>query len=102
MWRVNSVLSMAKSIAAGAGAGVLPCFIGNKCSDLTRIGEPILELDLGLWILTHPDLRHSARVRAFTDYVGGELAEIAQDSGRRLNAAFKEPCARGARCACAL
>ena len=76
VWRVNSVLSMAESIAAGAGAGVLPCFIGNKCSDLTRIGEPILELDIDLWILTHPDLRHSARVRAFTDYVGGELAKL--------------------------
>ena len=76
VWRVNSVLSMAESIAVGAGAGVLPCFIGNKCSDLTRIGEPILELDIDLWILTHPDLRHSARVRAFTDYVGGELAKL--------------------------
>jgi DNA-binding transcriptional LysR family regulator len=76
VWRVNSVLSMAESIAAGAGAGVLPCFIGNKCGDLARIGEPILELDIDLWILTHPDLRHSARVRAFTDYVGGELAKL--------------------------
>ncbi len=74
--RVNSVLSMAESIAAGAGAGVLPCFIGNGRSDLTRIGEPIAELDVGLWILTHPDLRHSARVRAFTDYVGGELVKL--------------------------
>ena len=76
VFRVNSVLSMAEVIAAGAGAGVLPCFIGNGRSDLTRIGEPIAELDVGLWILTHPDLRHSARVRAFTDYVGGELIKL--------------------------
>lgn len=76
VFRVNSVLGMAESIAAGAGAGVLPCFVGNGRSDLTRLGEPIAELDLGLWILTHPDLRHSARVRAFTDYVGGELAKL--------------------------
>ena len=73
---MNSVLSMAESIAAGAGAGVLPCFIGNGRPDLMRISEPIAELDVGLWILTHPDLRHSARVRAFTDYVGGELIKL--------------------------
>ena len=76
VWRVNSVLSMAESIAAGAGAGVLPCFIGNGRGDLARVGEPILELDIDLWVLTHPDLRHSARVRAFTDFVGGELAKL--------------------------
>ena len=76
VFRVNSVLSMAESIAAGAGAGVLPCFIGNSRTDLARIGDPIAELDVGLWILTHPDVRHSARVRAFTDYVGGELVKL--------------------------
>ena len=74
--RVNSVLSMAEVIAAEAGAGILPCYIGNARPDLTRIGAPIPELDLDLWILTHPDLRHSARVRAFRDYVGGELVKL--------------------------
>ena len=74
--RVNSVLSMAETIAAGAGAGVLPCFIGKNRTDLVRIGDPITEMDIDLWVLTHPDLRHSARVRAFTDYVGGELLKL--------------------------
>jgi DNA-binding transcriptional LysR family regulator len=74
--RVNSVLSMAEVIAAEAGAGILPCYIGNARADLARIGSPIPELDLDLWILTHPDLRHSARVRAFRDYVGGELVKL--------------------------
>lgn len=74
--RVNSVLSMAELIAGGAGAGILPCFIGETRADLVRIGQPIPELNVDLWILTHPDLRHSARVRAFTDCVGGELAKL--------------------------
>jgi DNA-binding transcriptional LysR family regulator len=76
VWRVNSILSMAETLAAGAGAGVLPCFVGNIRADLVRIGDPIAELDVDLWILTHPDLRHSARVRAFTDHVGGELVKL--------------------------
>jgi DNA-binding transcriptional LysR family regulator len=74
--RVNSVLSMAEAIAASAGAGVLPCFIGNNRADLVRLPHPLTELDIDLWVLTHPDLRHSARVRAFTEYVGGELVKL--------------------------
>ena len=26
-----------------------------------------------LWLLTHPDLRHAARVRAFMDHAGTQL-----------------------------
>jgi DNA-binding transcriptional LysR family regulator len=63
-------------IAAGAGAGVLPCFVGDIRADLTRVGEPIRELDVDLWVLTHPDMRHAARVRAFTNHVGGQLVKL--------------------------
>jgi len=55
---------------------VLPCFIGNNRADLVRLPHPLTELDIDLWVLTHPDLRHSARVRAFTEYVGGELVKL--------------------------
>jgi hypothetical protein len=27
-----------------------------------------------LWLLTHPDLRHAARVRAFMDHAGTQLS----------------------------
>jgi hypothetical protein len=29
--------------------------------------------DASLWLLTHPDLKNSARVRAFVDFMGREL-----------------------------
>jgi DNA-binding transcriptional LysR family regulator len=73
VWRVNSVLSMAEAVAAGGGAGLLPCFVGDHREDLKRIGAPLPELDIDLWILTHPDLRQAARVRAFMDSVGADL-----------------------------
>jgi DNA-binding transcriptional LysR family regulator len=76
VFRVNSLLSITEAIAAGAGAAILPCYIGNARADLERIGDVIPEVDIDLWVLTHPDLRHSARVRAFTDYVGGELMKL--------------------------
>jgi DNA-binding transcriptional LysR family regulator len=33
------------------------------------------ELDIGVWMLTHSDLRRSARVRAFMDFAGAELTK---------------------------
>jgi hypothetical protein len=29
-----------------------------------------------LWLLTHPDLRRTARIRAFMDYLSGEVPYI--------------------------
>jgi DNA-binding transcriptional LysR family regulator len=75
VWRVNSVLSMAEAAVAGGGLVLLPCFVGDANPKLKRSGAPLADLDLDLWILTHPDLRQAARVRAFMDFVGAELAK---------------------------
>ena len=72
-YRVNTLLGIAEAIAAGMGLGVLPCFIGDSQPGLRRISPPAADHGGALWLLTHPDLRHAARVRAFMDYVGGEL-----------------------------
>jgi DNA-binding transcriptional LysR family regulator len=74
--RVNSVLGMAEAAAAGVGATILPCFIGDRRPGLSRVGAPQPELDVDLWILTHADLRHSARVRAFMELAGAELVKM--------------------------
>jgi DNA-binding transcriptional LysR family regulator len=47
-------------------ASASPCTVSRR-----RIPEP--ELAAGLWLLTHPDLRRAARVRAFLDFVGDAL-----------------------------
>ncbi|HXW19035.1 MAG TPA: LysR family transcriptional regulator [Roseiarcus sp.] len=75
VWRVNSVLSMAEAIETGAGAGLLPCFVGDQHDDIVRIGGPLTELDIDLWILTHPDLRQAARVKAFMEIIGADLVK---------------------------
>eukprot|EP01037_Dinobryon_pediforme_P013777 gene13777-13895_t len=63
VYRVNTVLGLAEAIAANIGIGFLPCFIGDKTPGIRRISTPIRELDASLWLLTHPDLRDSARGR---------------------------------------
>ena len=73
--RVNSIYAMLEMTAHGFGAAPLPCFLGEQTPNLARLGPGLREWDLGLWILTHSDLRRSARVRAFMDFAGAELAK---------------------------
>jgi DNA-binding transcriptional LysR family regulator len=74
--RVDTALSMAELAAVGFGAVVLPCFIGEVRSGLVRVGALRSELDVDLWLLTDAELRHSARVSAFMDFAGEELARM--------------------------
>ncbi len=73
VYRVNTVLGLAEAIGAGIGVGAMPCFIGNADPKLVRLTPPHEEFSVGLWLLTHPDLRQSARVRAFMDFVAEEI-----------------------------
>ncbi len=73
--RVNTVAAAFAAAEAGLGYAVLPCLIGNASPLLARIAPSDAADTSGLWLLTHPDLRHSARVRAFLDYAGRELTK---------------------------
>jgi DNA-binding transcriptional LysR family regulator len=73
--RANSIHSVLEMIALGVGAAPLPCYLGEQNPALTRMGPPLREWDQGLWILTHSDLRRSARVRAFMDFAGAEMTK---------------------------
>jgi len=73
--RLNTVLGVAEAIEAGIGFAPLPCFIGDQISSLVRLSEPVDELSSPLWLLTHPDLKQSARVRGFMDHAWDALTK---------------------------
>jgi DNA-binding transcriptional LysR family regulator len=75
VYRINTVLGLAEAIEAGIGIGYLPCFIGDPRPTLTRLSETQPSFAADLWLLTHPDLRHSARVRAFLDFSAAEIVK---------------------------
>lgn len=54
--------------AAGLGMAWVPCFLGDTAPGVIRVPNVDPMTDFSIWILMHPDLRHSARVRAFVDY----------------------------------
>jgi DNA-binding transcriptional LysR family regulator len=74
VYKINTVLGLAEAAAAGIGLALLPCFIGSATPGLIRLTSPIAELANGIWLLTHPDLRQTARVRAFMDFAASEIA----------------------------
>ena len=76
VYRINTVLGLAEATAAGIGFGLLPCFIGAATPGVTRLTPPLDDVVDGLWLLTHSDLRQTARVRAFMDFAGSEIAKL--------------------------
>ncbi|MEA1830764.1 LysR family transcriptional regulator [Methylobacterium durans] len=74
--RLNTVLGLAEAVEAGIGIGPLPCMQGDASPTLFRLGPPEPDLASTLWLLTHPDLRHAPRVRAFMDFMAEETAPM--------------------------
>jgi DNA-binding transcriptional LysR family regulator len=71
--RSNSILGHLMAAQLGVGLALLPCHIGDAEAELVRVVEPPPALTAGLWVLTHPDLCRSPRVRAFLDFMAVEI-----------------------------
>jgi len=60
---------------AGLGCAVLPRFHGDRHAGLTRISENIPGVYTELWVLTHEDLRKTARVSALLKFIAGAIRQ---------------------------
>jgi DNA-binding transcriptional LysR family regulator len=74
--RLDSVLGLAAAAEAGLGLAHLPCFLGDARPGLRRLAPPEPALASDLWLLTHPDLRHSPRIRVFLDFMAAGIAGL--------------------------
>ncbi|MEW6644235.1 MAG: LysR family transcriptional regulator [Pseudomonadota bacterium] len=72
-YRSSSLISQLMAVKAGLGLALLPCYLGDLEPDIERVQDPLQELTRELWLVTHKDLRKTARVRAFFDHVGAGL-----------------------------
>jgi DNA-binding transcriptional LysR family regulator len=72
--RADSLLALRDAARAGLGLAALPCYLGDTAPDLMCVHRPIPEMETTLWILTHEDLRHTARIRAFTEFAASAFA----------------------------
>mgnify|MGYP002882174464 CR=1 FL=1 len=72
--RVNTMAGHLYTARAGIGIAALPCFSADPEPMLVRVTDPIPEMENELWLLTHPDLRNTARIKAFTDFMAASLS----------------------------
>ncbi|WP_332695829.1 LysR family transcriptional regulator [Bosea sp. (in: a-proteobacteria)] len=72
---VNLILGAALAARTGALA-LLPDYLGDDpLLGLRRVSPPVAELRSEIWLLTHPDLRYAAKVRAFMAFAGKALRQ---------------------------
>ncbi|WP_448956087.1 LysR family transcriptional regulator [Labrys neptuniae] len=73
--RVDALPALRDAALAGLGLALLPCYLGDRTAGLRRLTpEPLAEPRSALWLLTHEDLRHTARIRATLDFLAKAFA----------------------------
>jgi DNA-binding transcriptional LysR family regulator len=71
--RASSLLALAAAARTGIGLAPLPCFQADGDDGLVRVMPPMAEMETSLWLLTHPDLQRTARIRVALDAIAKSL-----------------------------
>jgi DNA-binding transcriptional LysR family regulator len=67
--RFSGLLMVRAACAQGLGLAVLPCFLGDTEPGLIRMGDPVPQCDSELWLLSHPELRETVRVKSLRQWL---------------------------------
>jgi DNA-binding transcriptional LysR family regulator len=87
---VNSVAVAIAGAKSGLGLAVLPCGLADMDRDLKRVATLPEEFTLDLWLLTHEDLKRTARIRAVLDFLARRFAEEAELFGGERPEAWRD------------
>ncbi len=69
-YRSNSLVNQLLTVRAGIGIALLPCYLGDRDAGVRRVSGVLPDLTSELWIVTHQDLKDTARIRAFLSVIG--------------------------------
>jgi len=67
--RASGMPMQLAAVRAGAGHGILPCFIADEDLLLERVTPLLPEIAAEYWVIVHRDLRRAGCVRAVMDWV---------------------------------
>ena len=67
--RTDEVSSMALAVKNHMGLARMPCYIGDSEPALRRLDVTLTPSDWGVWVLSHVDLRSTARVRVCREFL---------------------------------
>ena len=75
--KVDDLASMYAAVKAGLGIARMPCYLPDTLNDTHIYRAPIAlpPSQWGAWVLHHSDLRQTARVRAFKQFLSSVLTE---------------------------
>lgn len=87
--RVDALPALKDAACAGLGVALLPCYVGDAEPALRRAGAAALaDVHSTLWLLTHADLKRTARIQAVMTYLATALgSERALLEGKRQGGA---------------
>ena len=72
---VDALPTLRDAALAGLGLALLPCYVGDLAPGLRRVTPNALPAPRSaLWLLTHDDLKRTARVRATLEFLAQALA----------------------------
>ena len=77
--RVSSMPAMLAAVGSGAGLAILPVFLGDAMVSLVRVNDVLADLSEELWLLSHPDMRHSQPIQALTRFLTEHLRLPVED-----------------------
>lgn len=67
--RIDDVGAMLTAVREHHGLARMPCYIGDSEPDIRRLDVRLTPSTWGLWILSHVDLRSTARVRVCREFL---------------------------------
>ncbi len=74
---VNDAEALLQAVLAGLGRSLLPCIVADPIAGLARVpGDGHAFPARELWLLTHPDLRHLARIAAVTAWIEATIKRL--------------------------
>ena len=69
VYLTNSPTAQLSAVRAGFGIGMLSHRWAVMAPELQRVLEDYMPGEVDLWLVTHEELRHSARIRAVSDFI---------------------------------
>ncbi|MBY0509564.1 MAG: LysR family transcriptional regulator [Rhodospirillaceae bacterium] len=88
--RSSSFIGQLHATQQGIGLGVHDCFIADSDPNLQRLMPDQFEHRMEVWLVTHADMRRSARIRAVYDFLAAALvADHARLTGRAVKKGAK-------------
>jgi len=78
--RVDDFSHALMMVRAGLGIAALPAFLEGCVPDLQPLSARIAELETPLWLITHPELKSTARVQVLMRALGPALANFVREA----------------------